>query len=98
MPSYSFAESAEDDLTNIVQFTLENWGPDQALAYIDGLEKLAASIADNPGMGNPCDKLEPGLRAFPYESHTLYYLTHDQAITVIRVLHQSMNAALHFGE
>jgi toxin ParE1/3/4 len=98
MAGYRFAQSAEEDLADIVQFTLRTWGADQASSYVDGLEQLAASVAENPRIGKPCEDLAPGLRAFPYESHALYYLTGDDVITIIRVLHQSMNAASRFGE
>ena len=97
MPGHRFAQSAEADLADIVQFTLHTWGAAKASVYIDGLDQLATSIADNPRIGKPCENLAPGLRAFPYESHTLYYLTDEETITIIRVLHQRMNAVLQFG-
>ncbi len=97
MPRYEFAESAEEDLREIVTFTLESWGARQATLYIDGLEDLALRIAERPKIGKACEKLSPGLRAMPYESHVLYYLSRKSKITIIRVLHKSMNPRLHFG-
>ena len=98
MPGYRFAHSAERDLADIVQYTVRVWGTDQANAYIDGLERVAASVSHNPRIGKPCERLAPGLRAFPYESHTLYYLTDAAGITIVRVLHKGMNAPLQFNK
>lgn len=98
MPGYRFAHSAEKDLADIVQYTIQAWGVAQANAYIDGLEQLAASVLHNPRIGKPCERLAQGLRAFPYESHTLYYLTDATGIIIVRVLHKGMNAALQFNK
>ena len=98
MPSYKFADSAWIDLSDIVDYTIEHWSAEQAIAYIDGLEVVAQAIADAPMIGKACDDLYEDLRAFPYESHVLYYLKSDDGITIIRVLHKSMNTALHFDK
>lgn len=97
MPKYRFARSAEEDLADIVDYTAITWGVAQANTYLDGLEQLAASVSGNPRIGKPCENLSPSLRAFPYESHVLYYLIDSDAITIVRVLHQSMNAELQFS-
>ncbi len=98
MTGYRFARSAEEDLADIVDYTIRAWGSKQAIAYIDGLEHVATSLASNPRIGKTCNELGAGLRAFPYQSHTLYYLTDADFITIIRVLHQSMNPELRFNE
>lgn len=97
MPGYRFTENAEADLADILAFTVRSWGQEQAHAYLDGLEKQVAAVAVNPGIGRPCDHLAPGLQAFPYVSHTLYYLTDKADIIIVRVLHQSMNPTLQFS-
>ena len=96
MPTYKFTDSAWIDLSEIVDYTVEQWNADQADVYIDGLETVAQSLAETPLIGKACEDLHQGLRAFPYESHVLYYLEAAHGITVIRVLHKSMNTSLHF--
>ncbi len=98
MPAYEFAEAAEAGLAGIVDYTLRAWDATQAIKYIDSLEKLARALAEAPTLGQPCSDLFAGLRAFPYQSHVLYYLEKPDGIIVARVLHASMNAKLHFGE
>ncbi len=95
MPEYRFTPEAEDDLQGILDYTIDRWGKEQAHKYIDGLEELAARLADNPGLGVNRDPLINGLISFRYISHTLYYLPQDHGITIIRVLHKSMDAKRH---
>lgn len=98
MPTVEFTAAAEADLAGIVDYTLRMWDEPQAIKYIDGLENLAQSLAAAPTLGQPCFELFAGLRAFPYQSHVLYYMEKPDAIVVARVLHKSMNANLHFIE
>lgn len=98
MQGYRFAESAEEDLAEIVRHTLQSWGAKQATRYIDGLEVLAEKLATTPKIGKACETFSPGLRAFPCESHVLYYLSDERGVVILRVLHKSMNPALHLGD
>ena len=98
MPTYKFVESAQTDLSEIITYTLEKWGIDQASIYIDGLEVLAQSLADTPKIGKACNNLSEGLRAFPFQSHILYYLEEPHGITIVRVLHKNMAPKLHFED
>lgn len=98
MPSFNFAEKAEADLVNIINYTILKWGVDQANSYIDGLEKQAQLLANRPAIARSVDHLHEGLKAFPYQSHVLYFVETPNGITIARVLHQSMNPALHFDD
>ena len=91
MPEYRFTPEAENDLQQIIDYTLEQWGKAQARDYVDGLEALAGQLADNPGLGTDRDQLIQGLLSFPYESHVLYYLRQAHGMTIIRVLHKRMD-------
>jgi len=85
-----YSDKAENDLAEIIDYTLNKWGAVQADEYINGLEALAQQLAERPAMGvsNILDNVE--LFAFPYKSHTLYYIKKDTGISMVRVLHQSM--------
>ncbi len=87
---YRFSYKAECDLVQIVDYTLNEWGAVQADEYINGLETLAQQLAENPTMGLPNIQSTVELFAFPYKSHTLYYLKKEYGISIVRVLHQSM--------
>jgi len=95
MPTFSFAAKAERDLERIVDFTITRWGAAQATRYLDELQERCELLANNPDAGLLRDDVARGILSFPYESHVLYYTKRRHGITVVRVLHQSMDAVRH---
>lgn len=61
MPTVRFSARALQDLADIIDHTIANWGTDQASRYIDGLDELAALLALSPGMGLARDNLHAGI-------------------------------------
>jgi len=96
LQAYTFTDKAESDLERIIDFTLEHLGKHQAVKYVDGLEELSQTVADNPGIGIARDELSTDLFSIPYQSHILYYMQSPSGITVVRVLHASMDSVNHF--
>jgi len=93
--NYKFAEKAERDLKDIIDYTLQQWGALQAHTYLDGLETRGQLLADNPDLGTKREAISEGLLSFPYESHILYYMRQPYGITIVRVLHQTMDPMKH---
>ncbi len=94
---YRFSRKAESDLAQTIDYTLNKWGAVQANEYINGLEILAQQLAENPLMGLPNIQGVVELFAFPYKSHTLFYLKKEYGISIVRVLHQSMLPENYLG-
>ena len=92
MTSYVFTDKAEHDLEKIIDFTVKHWGALQAIQYIDGLEEIAQTLADNPDIGSKRNDLFAGLLSFPYHRHILYYMKDIYGVSIIRVLHASMDS------
>ncbi len=97
MPTIDFTDKAENDLERIIDYTIKRWGRSQANKYIDALEELTQTLADNPDIGIARDKLSTGLHSFPYQSHMLYYVRNAHGVTIIRVLHASMDPENHLS-
>lgn len=57
---------------------------------------MFSTLADNPEMGKRCDYIRNGYYKFPIGKHIIFYRRHVENITVIRVLHQSMDYEKHF--
>lgn len=95
MPSYKYTPEARDELKNILDYTIKNWGKAQANKYLDGLEELAGNLAKNPNLGKKRDSLQKGLLSFRYQSHVLYYLKRKGGIIVVHVLHERMHPEKH---
>ena len=92
---YQFTENAERDLENIIDYTVHQWGEEQAHTYLDGLENHGQLLADNPDLGVKRENIAEGLLSFPYESHVLYYVKQPHGITILRLLHGHMDPAKH---
>jgi len=96
MPVYKFTERAEGDLATIVDYTLDTWGAAQAVKCIEGLEDLAGTLAQTPDLGKARVDLQKGLIVFPYERHLLFYRKERHGVTIVRILHDSMDTPHHF--
>lgn len=96
MPVYKFTEKAESDLATIIDYTLGTWGAAQAVKYLDGLESLAETLAQTPDLGRAREEIHKGLIVFPYERHLLFYRKERHGITIVRILHDSMDSLRHF--
>jgi len=92
---FLFTERAENDLEDIIDYTLNEWGSVQSRHYVDGLEELSQLLADNPSVGTSRDGLSKGVISFPYRSHILYYIKQRYGITIVRVLHKAMDPHKH---
>lgn len=75
---------------DIGAYTLETWGADQALRYIDGLETCCRQLADNPQSGRLCDHIRLGLRRMEHARYVVFYRIETGGILVSRILHQRM--------
>lgn len=90
MATVRYSVRAERDLAVIAEYTLDRWGPNQALRYLDELEAKAHQLAASPSLGRPCDDIRPGLRRFEYAKHVIFYREHTGGILISRILHQAM--------
>lgn len=75
---------------DIGAYTLQAWGENQTIRYIDGLETCCQRLADNPELGRPCDHIRPGLRRMEHARHVVFYRIELGGILVSRILHQRM--------
>lgn len=86
-----FTPKAAKDLSTIAAYSLREWGEDQARNYLQGLELACGDLVRNFGLGREID----GFRRRRYERHLIYYLCKDEAILVVRILHERMLPSRH---
>ncbi|MCF2947583.1 type II toxin-antitoxin system RelE/ParE family toxin [Paraglaciecola aquimarina] len=96
MANFRLTPEAQDDLNNIVLYTVEQWGKSQAKNYVTGLNILLNRLVQTPTIGKQRNAFYDGLLSFPYASHIIYYVINAGNITVIRVLHKNMDNTKHF--
>jgi len=98
MSSYVFTDKAEHDLEKIVDYSIEHWGDIQAVKYVDAIEEVVQMLADNPDLGLNRDVLSSGVFSFPCQFHILYYIKAAHGVSVIRILHSSMDTVKHLKQ
>lgn len=96
MARFALSQQALTDLHAIADYTLERWGRDQALVYIDALQGRLTELAHQPLLGRRRDELAQDLLCVPFESHVVFYKTTDFGIVVVRILHQRQDPYRHF--
>lgn len=91
MSAVGFTRRAEVDLATIADYTLREWGEEQTVRYVEGIEACCQLLADNPAIGRSCDYIRPGLHRMESGSHVIFYRHEPQGILVSRVLHKRMS-------
>ena len=95
MAAYRFSQRAESDLLSIGTYTLETWGEEQLLRYMEKLENCFQTLAENPNLGRPCDHIRSGLRRITEGKHVIFYRQERRGILISRILHERMLPERH---
>lgn len=90
MTAVRYSSGAEEDLENIVEYTLRTWGEAQVFRYLNAIEDCCERLAENPMLGRSCEEIRPGLRRMEEGRHVIFYRQRANGIRVSRILHQSM--------
>jgi toxin ParE1/3/4 len=96
---------AENDLANLATWTAENFGQKQAEVYIDALlDTIDELSAGEPARSKARDEIAIGLRTLHMAKpgrrgrHLLVYKAADDLLTIIRILHDSMEVSRHLPD
>ncbi len=91
MGVYKVSVKSEIDLTKMYEYGIETFGLKQAKSYLLGMHTMFQILANNTNLGRDASEYVLSLKRFSYKSHTIFYLTTDIDILIIRVLNQSMD-------
>lgn len=86
---------AYEDLNNIYQYSLKEFGQTKAAQYIKSLDVTFHKLVNDTNLGNDYGDIRPKLLAYLAASHIIFFKRSENGITVLRVLHQSMNFNRH---
>ncbi|MEO1642489.1 MAG: type II toxin-antitoxin system RelE/ParE family toxin [Pseudomonadota bacterium] len=92
------APQARDDLRAIAKYTTRTWSARQAKAYLFKLRARFQWIAENPGLGRPCDGIAPGYRFVAEGAHLIFYEVSEGYVEIIGLPHASMDIAAYFDD
>ena len=96
MKNYKLTPRAIKDLEGIYTYSLRGWGAERADQYIHDVFSAFQKLADNDKIGRDYRHVRPSLYAFNVVSHEIFYKATSEGVTVIRVLHKSMDSRKHF--
>lgn len=86
---------AYDDLNSIYQYSLKEFGQAKAKTYIKSLDDAFHKLINDSSLGTDYSVISPELLAYLVTSHIIFFKRAENGITVIRVLHQSMDFNRH---
>jgi len=95
MADFTLRPKTLADLESIWDYTVETWGEEQAERYLRLINQSFHKIADNPGLGRPCDAIRKGYRRLGVGRHMVFYRAGDNGIDVVRILHERMDVNRH---
>lgn len=95
MVKLKLSRKAAIDLAEIADYTIGEFGVEQARRYRDSLEGCFNSLYNNHFLGRSADELAPKLRRIRQQAHTIFYLPSPDQILIVRVLHHSRDSSRH---
>jgi plasmid stabilization system protein ParE len=89
-------ERAQDDIYNIIEYGTAQHGEQVARDYAVKIGKRINWLSANLKLGPVHSELRGGIRSFRQGKHRIYYLASAEKLTVVRVLHLSMDVLHQF--
>lgn len=87
---------ADKDLEDIIDYTLEKFGEDQALLYASSFDIVFDQLSINPELGRERNEVREGLRSIGQEKHVIFYRIQEDYIRIVRILHGSRDLPKYF--
>ena len=94
MAKYVLTKKAVSDLSDIWNYTFDNWSEEQANRYYQMLMEHVELIADNPDIGKKYDVVRKELRGLIAGKHIVFYRKSSLAninVEIVRILHGSVD-------
>ena len=89
MAGVVFTQSAQTDLLEAWLFIAEE-NQTAADRTLDAIERQAQALTSQPLIGRARPELAEGVRSWPTSTpYILYYLTDNNSVTILRVLHHA---------
>jgi toxin ParE1/3/4 len=92
MAGYKFTNKAVDDLSQIWNYTVNEWSENQADIYYKMLLENCNELAHNPDSGKKYSEITENLLGFKAGSHIIFYRRIEgNEIEITRILHEQMD-------
>lgn len=92
MGKYQLTNRAVQDLSDIWNYTFDNWSEQQADTYHQQLVNAFESIASNPDHSLGYDGIRSDLFGFKVNRHIVFYrIISNELVEITRILHERMD-------
>ena len=92
MAKFILTNSAVQDLSDIWDYTFDNWSESQADKYYNQIIEQCDYLSRHPAIGRNYSKLHKDLRGFNINKHIIFYrIIKPELIEIERVLHEQMD-------
>ena len=100
MAKFHFTRKAVDDLSDIWNYTVDEWSEDQADQYYEMLIASCRKVAENPILfGRKYEDIAEGLYGFKANKHIVFYRIMEEVdIEIVRILHERMDLKNQVGK
>ncbi len=95
MSQVILSPKAKSDLSDIWDYTLAEWGIDQAEKYVRELWAAMKGQACDPSASTDISDVRKGYRKIRSGSHVIFFKLTRDGIDVVRILHQRMDFERH---
>ncbi len=97
---YGLSPLALADLSDIWDYSYNNWGADQADAYVLAIHSACEGLAQAAAQGRPggqnAEQVRTGYRKLLIGSHVIFFrCSADDTVDVVRILNQRMDVSAH---
>jgi toxin ParE1/3/4 len=95
MAVYRLSNECKLDISKIYEYGIHNFGLNQAKEYLNGLQELFQTLAENSNLGRDASEFYPSLKRIVHKSHMIFYLQSESGVFIVRTLSQSMDYERH---
>ena len=82
---------AQADLDDIRDYSVEQFGVDRAILYLDAVEQAFRRLLEHQRIGSQRGDIGEAVHSYPVGEHRIFYLLLPDRILIARVLHKAMD-------
>ncbi|MEQ8291911.1 MAG: type II toxin-antitoxin system RelE/ParE family toxin [Roseovarius sp.] len=87
-----YSRKALRDLRDNWTYSADRWGRPQANRYVEAIRAVIGALPEGRAVTSSAEDVWPGTRRARSGRHVIYFRETEEAVEVIRVLHQRMDA------
>ena len=94
MTRYTLSWRADSDLESILDYGIDEYGLERALAYYDKLTERFTVLVEQPYLYQTVSHIRAGYRRSVCGVHSIYYRIDSEEIVIIRILRNQDSESL----